>query len=425
MDKKSFLLLLLALGMLTNVYSQSIISTTEPDMINFETMLGGTSDLPNYSIVSRVHPYTGDMINTTEFVNSLENSGRVQGGTVKVRPPRVEDKSQLGYVVALLATRHMGTYYHALTIVFIDGLYRDDFTYYFDHGLTNIFDGEPMHYTNALKGEVVKLQQKDSPVEFRIILDDFRRSNYGRNQVSLDPILINRSRLSDDTQLNYKKFMNTVVNPSGLSFYFSLGTGGGGKHEYSIVQADNPEFSITHMHEFRSQSLTLGLTYNLSNLYLSAYSSFENIQPQNGRRITQVNDQAPRIDHGLTNFFPKRRYYFGTELGYDIRISHTMIVSPHAGASTFSYLGNRSELNKTHLNRGALYMGLKLAFPVYTGRTTAFITSNYSRHFFTHADIMQSNPGVAGEIQMQHDNVFHHQLNIAVGIQHKITRTYR
>lgn len=428
MKKKLYLLIVLAMFCCANMYAQGIVETTEPDMINFETMIGGTLDAPYYSFVSRVYPYTGEVINTEEFIRSLEYSGRVQGGNIRVHPPRVDDLSQLGYVIVFKTARHLGSYYHAVSIVFIDGLYRDDnVVYYFDTTLDNVFTREePLVFSDEKIGQHVDLQSEESPIKFRIFIDDFRKSQANERIVSVDRVFINRGQIGDsDTQLNYKKFVNMVLNPRGLSMFFTVGTGGGGKHEYSIQQVDNPQYNITHMHEFRSQNLTVGLSYNFTNLFLTGYASVENIQPQNGRRREERAPESIIMTHGLTNSFPKQRVYFGTQLGYDIRITHNHIFSPYVGGSTFSYMGSRSDFNDLHLNRRTLYAGFKFAFPLYTGRTTAFLSTNYARHYFEHADIKTNQPGGLGEIEMKHNDVFHQQFNISIGLQHKITNIYR
>ncbi len=426
MKKKIYLLIVLAIGFCTKSFSQEIVSATEPDLINFETMIGGPLDAPYYSFISRVYPYEGDVINTTEFLNSLEYNGRITGNNIRVRPPRVDDRDQLGYVIAFKAARYMGLYYHAVSIVFIDGLYRDDeIVYYFDTSLDNVFTHEePFVFSNEKIGQHIDLKNEDSPINFRIFIDDFRKSQKGNNLVTLDSVQINRSNLSESgDQFNYKKFVNMILNPSGLSLFFTLGTGGGGRHEYSIQQIDNPQYNITYLHNFRSQNITGGLKYNFTNVFLTGYASFENIQPQNGRRLEERNPGNVIVTHGLTNSFPKRRVYFGTELGYDFRINHNSVISPYIGASTFSYIGQRSEFNDIHQNRRTLFAGLKLAFPVYSGRTLAFLSTNYSRHFFEHTNIKTAQPGSVDQIEMKHLNAFHQQFNISVGIQHKITNT--
>lgn len=426
--KNFFFVLMLASGLLTKGFSQGIISTTEPDMINFETMIGGAMQAPYYSFFSRVYPYEGEVINIEEFINSLEYNGSFRQNNIRVRPPRVDDLSQLGYVIVFKAARHLGRYYNAVSIVFIDGLYRDDdIVYYFDTTLDNVFTHEkPYLYSQDKIGEPINLQSEQSPVLFRIFVEDFRRSQKGTNLVTLDSVQINRSLMNNsETQFSYQKFVNMVLNPRGLSLFFALGTGGGGKHEYSIQQADNPQYNVTYLHNFRSQNMTLGLKYNITNVFLTGYASIENIQPQNGRRLEERSPGNIIITHGLTNYFPKRRVYYGTELGYDFRLNHNRVVSPYIGASSFSYLGARSNFNDIHQNRRTLFAGIKLSFPVYTGRTVAFLSTNYSRHFFEHSTILTNQPGTVGQIEMKHQDAFHQQFNISVGLQHKITNSFR
>lgn len=406
-------------------FSQVRIRTTDHinlEQIRIEQLTGQSA---TNSLVSRVYPYTGDRIFTGEFVES-HSSINIPPETFYVYPPEVEDESQLGYVLVYVTNSLLGQFYQAVCAVFIDGIYDGMPRFYFDTNLDNDFrDEDPMIMPESLYGEQVRLQPHQSPVFFRIAFYDFLDSNRGKEYVAMNPFHLNKKEVTDNSSLvNYRRFVSTVLSPSGFSLFLEGGTGGGGQNRYSVEQADDPSFYYTYTHKFRSQSLALGLMYNYRHFFVSAFYMIEGLQPQYGRRTTHDGSYSI-TDHGYTHFFPKTKAYYGFNLGYDFRINHNMFFSPFAGAGKFDYLDNKRDFNETQLNRVTVQLGGRLAFPLFSGNTVAYVNAYYSRQFMEHATIQIGAVAPVRQIDLQHRDMFHQQIIVSLGIQQKITNVVR
>jgi hypothetical protein len=406
--------------------SQVRIRTTDhisQEQIRIEQLTGRAAA---NSVVSRVYPYTGDRIYTGDFVGRISDIANIPPETFYVYPPKVEDESQLGYVLVYVTNTLLGQFYQAVCAVFIDGIYDGVPRFYFDTNLDNDFREEnPMIIAESHYGERIRLQPQQSPVFFKIEVGDFLESKKGSDYVAMQTFSLNKKEVTDNSTLvNYRRFVSTVLHPSGLSLFLEGGSGGGGQNRYSIEQTDDPSFYYTYMHKFRSQSLTLGLLYNYKHFFVSAFYMIEGLQAQHGRRTTH-DGSFSITDHGYTHFFPKSKGYYGANLGYDFRINHNMFFSPFVGATKFDYLDNRRNFNETQLKRMTVHLGGRLAFPLFSGNTVAYVNAYYSRQFMEHANIQIGAVAPVRQIDLQHRDMFHQQIIVSLGIQQKITNIVR
>lgn len=240
----------------------------------------------------------------------------------------------------------------------------------------------------------------------------------------IDTIIISSNNRNSNKKVNqYQYYKSILVNQTGFSTEVEFGTDGGGRTMFSLNKYDESDYTIKYQHQFRSQHITVSFRYNLRNIFASMSFTREHIQPQDGKRIEDIPGIGLITYPGLNNFFPKDKNYYGITIGYDIRNSYRLFLTPFAGISLYSYQGSKKLFNDIHKERIAYNLGLKSYF-VIQNDLLFFIQGYYSKQCFKQVPTLIKDPRTYDLVTFIDKSVSHDQIFISFGFQFKLSNRF-